>query len=138
MVSRPRVGNRAGNSHWLQTRYDQSVDYLSGGADDTVRSGVLSRRSCRPHAAGRPVSRAVVRGQGRTRRHETADIGKRTLAMAQRLGPQGTKVMAPHCAPLFPTDGLRDYLTALLTHYGHMFILMSNQLTTPSRGVYSD
>jgi hypothetical protein len=27
-------------------------------------------------------------------------------------------VLAPDCAPLFLTDGLREYLTALLTHYG--------------------
>jgi hypothetical protein len=26
--------NRAANSHWLQTRYDQPIDHLSGGADD--------------------------------------------------------------------------------------------------------
>jgi hypothetical protein len=39
--------------------------------------------------------------------------------MAQRLVHQVTQVMAPHGAPLFLTDGLRDYLTALLTHDGH-------------------
>jgi len=27
-------------------------------------------------------------------------------------------VLAPDCAPLFLTDGFREYLTALLTHYG--------------------
>jgi IS1 family transposase len=47
------------------------------------------------------------------------DVGDRTLAMAQRLAHQGTRVLAPHCAPLFLTDGFRDYLTALVTHYGH-------------------
>ena len=46
------------------------------------------------------------------------DIGDRTLAMAQRLVHQVTQVLAPDCAPLFLTDGLRDYLTALVTHYG--------------------
>jgi transposase-like protein/IS1 family transposase len=46
------------------------------------------------------------------------DVGERTLAMAQRLVHQVTQVLAPHCAPLFLTDGLRDYLTALVTHYG--------------------
>lgn len=29
-----------------------------------------------------------------------------------------TKVLASHCAPLFLTDGFREYLTALVTHYG--------------------
>jgi hypothetical protein len=46
------------------------------------------------------------------------DVGDRTLAMAQRLVHQVTQVLAPACAPLFLTDGLREYLTALVTHYG--------------------
>ena len=46
------------------------------------------------------------------------DVGDRTLAMAQRLVHQVTRVLAPHCAPLFLTDGFREYLTALVTHYG--------------------
>jgi IS1 family transposase/transposase-like protein len=47
------------------------------------------------------------------------DVGDRTLAMAQRLVHQVTEVLAPHCAPLFLTDGFGEYLTALVTHYGH-------------------
>ena len=47
------------------------------------------------------------------------DVGDRTLAMAQRLVHHVTQVLAPDCAPLFLTDGFREYLTALLTHYGH-------------------
>ena len=31
---------------------------------------------------------------------------------------QVAQVLAPDCAPLFLTDGFREYLTALLTHYG--------------------
>ena len=46
------------------------------------------------------------------------DIGSRTLAMAQRVVHQVTQVLAPHCVPLFLTDGLKDYATALLTHFG--------------------
>src|SRR5499427_6846064 len=45
-------------------------------------------------------------------------IGPRTLAMAQRVVHQVTEVLAPGCAPLFLTDGLKDYATALLTHFG--------------------
>jgi len=40
------------------------------------------------------------------------------LAMAQRVVHQVAQVLAPDCAPLFLTDGFREYLTALLTHYG--------------------
>lgn len=47
-----------------------------------------------------------------------ADVGDRTLAMAQRLVHQVTEVLAPHCAPLFLTDGFRESLTALVPHYG--------------------
>jgi transposase-like protein/IS1 family transposase len=47
------------------------------------------------------------------------DVGCRTLAMAQRVVHQVTRVLAPGCVPLFLTDGLKDYATALLTHFGH-------------------
>ena len=46
------------------------------------------------------------------------DVGCRTLAMAQRVVHQVTQVLAPGCVPLFLTDGLKDYGTALLTHFG--------------------
>jgi IS1 family transposase len=47
------------------------------------------------------------------------DVGERTLAMAQRMVHHITQVLAPDCAPLFLTDGFREYMTALLTHYGY-------------------
>jgi IS1 family transposase len=47
------------------------------------------------------------------------DVGSRTLAMAQRVVHQVIQVLAPDCVPLFLTDGLKDYATALLTHFGH-------------------
>src|SRR5215510_3643479 len=47
------------------------------------------------------------------------EVGTRTLAMAQRVVHQVTQVLAPHCVPLFLTDGLKDYGTAILTHFGH-------------------
>jgi hypothetical protein len=47
------------------------------------------------------------------------DVGNRTRAMAQRVVHQVAQGLAPDCAPLFLTDGFREYLTALLTHYGH-------------------
>src|SRR4029434_5661946 len=46
------------------------------------------------------------------------DVGHRTLVMAQRVVHHVAQVLAPDCAPLFLTDGFREYLTALLTHYG--------------------
>src|SRR5215510_5065907 len=47
------------------------------------------------------------------------DVGCRTLAMAQRVVHQVTRVLAPGCVPLVLTDGLKDYGTARLTHFGH-------------------
>jgi hypothetical protein len=46
------------------------------------------------------------------------DVGCRTLAMAQRVAHQVTRVLAPGCVPLFLTNGLKDYATALFTHFG--------------------
>ena len=46
------------------------------------------------------------------------DVGSRTLAMAQRVVHQVIQVLAPDSVPLFLTDGLKDYGTALLTHCG--------------------
>jgi transposase-like protein/IS1 family transposase len=46
------------------------------------------------------------------------DVGTRTLAMAQRVVHQLVQVLAPDCVPLFLTDGLKDYTTALLSHVG--------------------
>ena len=47
------------------------------------------------------------------------DVGERTLAMAQHGVHHVAQVLAPDGAPLFLTDGFREYLTALLPHYGH-------------------
>jgi hypothetical protein len=46
------------------------------------------------------------------------DVGTRTLEMAQRVVHQVVQVLAPHCIPLCVTDGLKDYGTAFLTHFG--------------------
>ena len=47
------------------------------------------------------------------------DVGTRTLGMAQRVVHQVVQVLAPECVPLFLTDGFREYMTALLAHFGH-------------------
>jgi hypothetical protein len=46
------------------------------------------------------------------------DVGMRTLAMAQRMVHQVVQRLAPDCVPLFLTDGLKEYGTAFLTHFG--------------------
>jgi hypothetical protein len=47
------------------------------------------------------------------------DVGTHTLAMAQRVVHQVVQRLAPGCVPLFLTDGFREYMTALLAHFGH-------------------
>ena len=47
------------------------------------------------------------------------DVGCRTLAMAQCVVHQGTRVLAAGCVPLFVTDGFNAYTTAILAHFGH-------------------
>lgn len=49
----------------------------------------------------------------------TIDVGNRTLAMPQRVVHHVAQVLAPDCTPLFLTDGFREYMTALLPHFGH-------------------
>ena len=73
--------NRAANSHWLQTRYDQPIDHLNGGADDAIRPGVLSRHRRCPHAASCLVSLALAWWQGRTRGHENTSSQARPHAV---------------------------------------------------------
>jgi IS1 family transposase len=46
-------------------------------------------------------------------------VGTRTLEMAQRVVHQVVQVLASGCVPLFLTDGFREYMTALLAHFGH-------------------
>ena len=60
------------------------------------------------------------------------DVGKRTLAMAQRVVHQVAQVLAPDCAPLFLTDGFRAYMTALVTHYGSWVQPPRRQATGPT------
>ena len=59
------------------------------------------------------------------------DVGNRTLAMAQRVVHQVTQVLASACIPLFLTDGLKDYGTALLAHFGHWIQPARRQATGP-------
>src|SRR6266436_7127661 len=60
------------------------------------------------------------------------DVGNRTLAMAQRFVHYVTQVLAPDCTPLFLTDGFREYMTALLTHYGQWVQLPRRQAQGPA------
>ena len=95
-----------------QVQMDELFALLSAVKDGEISEKQAIKRLARsPHwvwVAMDPVCKLIL----------AVDVGDRTLAMAQDLVHQVTRVLAPHCAPLFLTDGLRAYLTALVTHYG--------------------
>jgi IS1 family transposase len=95
-----------------QVQMDELFALLSAVKDGAVtETQAIQRRSRSPHGvwiAMEPVCKLIL----------AVDVGERTLAMAQRLVHQVTQILAPDCAPLFLTDGLRDDLTALITHDG--------------------
>jgi IS1 family transposase len=95
-----------------QVQMDELFALLSAVKDGEIaEDDAIKRLSRSPHwvwVAMDPVSKLIL----------TTDVGDRTLAMAQRLVHHVTQVLAPECAPLFLTDGFREYLTALVTHYG--------------------
>jgi IS1 family transposase len=95
-----------------QVQMDELFALLSAVKDGEVsKRQAIKRLSRSPHwvwVAMDPVCKLIL----------SVDVGDRTLAMAQRLVHQVTQVLAPECAPLFLTDGFREYLSALVTHYG--------------------
>jgi IS1 family transposase len=98
--------------HLTQVQLDELYAVLSALKEGTVsEEGAIERLSRSPHwvwAALDPESKFLL----------TIEVGDRTLAMAQRMVHQVAQVLAPDCAPLFLTDGFKEYATALLTHYG--------------------
>ncbi len=48
-----------------------------------------------------------------------AQIGERSLAMAQAVLHQITQLLAPGCVPLFLSDGNPTYLPAIVSHFGY-------------------
>jgi IS1 family transposase len=96
-----------------QVQLDELFALLSAlKAGEVSEAEALERLERSPHwvwVAMDPESKVVL----------SIDVGDRTLAMAQRFVHQVAQVLAPDGAPLFLTDGFREYMTALLTHYGH-------------------
>jgi IS1 family transposase/transposase-like protein len=95
-----------------QVQMDELFALLSAVKEGEVTEAqAIKRLSRSPHwvwVAMDPVCKLIL----------AVDVGDRTQAMAQRLVHQVTQVLAPDCAPLFLTDGFRESLTALVTHYG--------------------
>jgi IS1 family transposase len=98
--------------HVKQLQLDELYAVLSAVKDGEISEAkAIKHLSRSPHwvwVAIDPVTKLLV----------AIDVGERTLAMTQRFVHHVAQVLAPDCAPLFLTDGFREYLTALLTHYG--------------------
>jgi hypothetical protein len=92
----------------LDELYAVLRDLKAGEISDDAAIQRLERSPAWVWTAMAPQSKLLV----------VVDVGTRTLAMAQRVVHQVTRVLAPGCVPLFLTDGLKDYATALLTHFG--------------------
>jgi hypothetical protein len=82
-----------------------------------VKAGEGTAVEASPRLARSPHGVGVGLEPG-CKRMRAVEVGERTRARAQRLGPQGTQVLAPAGLPLLLTDGLRESLTALVTHSG--------------------
>ena len=111
--------------HISQVQLDELYAVLHAVKDGTVSEAeAIERLEPSPHwvwVAMDPESKVLL----------TMDVGERTLAMAQRMVHQVVQVLAPGCVPLFLTDGLREYMTALLAHYGHWMHPERRQATGP-------
>src|SRR3989449_2694988 len=96
----------------MQVQLDELFAFLSAvKAGEVTESEAITRLSRSPHwvwTAMDPVTKLLL----------AIDAGERTLAMAQRVVHQVAQVLAPDCVPLFLTDGFREYMTAVLTHFG--------------------
>jgi IS1 family transposase len=111
--------------HLPQVQLDELYAVLSAVKEGKVSEDeAIDRLERSPHwvwTAMEPESKLLL----------AMDVGERTLAMAQRVVHHVAQMLAPDCAPLFLTDGFREYLTALLTHYGQWVQPPRRQATGP-------
>jgi IS1 family transposase len=114
------------NVHVNQVQLDELFALLSAVKDDEVTEAeAIQRLSRSPHwvwVAMDPESKLLL----------TIEVGERTLAMAQCMVHQVAQVLASDCAPLFLTDGFKEYTTALLTHFGQWVQLPRRQANGPA------
>jgi IS1 family transposase len=112
--------------HVRQVQLDELFALLSAVKDGTVSEAeAIERLERSPQwvwVALDPESKLLL----------AINVGDRTLAMAQHMVHSVAQVLAPDCAPLFLTDGFREYMTALLTHYGYWVQPARRQATGPA------
>jgi IS1 family transposase len=100
------------DGHVQQVQLDELYAVLSAVREGQLREEeAIQRLSRSPHwvwTAIDPQSKLLL----------AITIGPRTQAMAQRIVHQVREVLAPGCIPLFVTDGFKEYMSALLSHFG--------------------
>src|SRR5262245_42061432 len=108
-----------------QVQLDELFALLSAVKDRQMSEAqAIKRLSRSPHwvwVAMDPVSKLIL----------AIDVGDRTVAMAQAIVHHVARLVAPDCVPLFLTDGYKDYVTAILTHFGHWVPFPRRQANGP-------
>jgi IS1 family transposase len=109
-----------------QVQLDELYAVLSALKDGEVSEAEAVKRLSRaPHwvwVAMEPESKLLL----------TIEVGERTLAMAQAVLHQVAVLLAPDCLPLFLRDGYKDYLTAIVTHFGQWVQFPRRQAQGPT------
>jgi IS1 family transposase len=112
--------------HVQQLQLDELYAVLSAVKDGEMSTEeAIQRLSRSPHwvwTAIDPQSKLLL----------AIDVGPRTQAMAQRVVHRVMEVLAPGCVPLFVTDGFKEYLSTLLTHFGYWVQPERRQATGPA------
>jgi IS1 family transposase len=111
--------------HLTQVQLDELFALLSAVKDGQVSEAEAIERLSR---SPRWVWTAI---DPESKLRLATDVGDRTRAMAQRLVHQVVQVLAPGCIPLFLTAGFKEYVTALLTHYGYWVQLPRRHASGP-------
>ena len=112
--------------HVQQVQLDELYAVLSAVKDGQMREEEAIRRLSRSPqwvwTAIDPQSKLLL----------AITVGPRTQAMAQRVVHQVMEVLAPGCLPLFITDGFKEYMSALLSHFGYWVQPPRRQATGPA------
>ena len=111
--------------HLNQIQLDELYAVLSAVRDGDISAAeAIERLSRSPHwvwTAIDPESKLLL----------SAQVGERTLAMAQAVLHQLAQLLAPGCVPLFLSDGYPHYLHAIVPHFGHWVPPPRRQATGP-------
>jgi IS1 family transposase len=109
-----------------QVQLDELYAVLSAVRDGEVSEAeAIERLSRSPHwvwTAIDPESKLLL----------CAQVGERTLAIAQAVLHHIAQLVAPGCVPLFLSDGYPHYLHAIVTHFGHWVQPPRRQATGPA------